>query len=188
MTSPRAILGIDSATTSGVALLLPGGAAGGLALYRLAAYGAVRRTTPTTVASVLDRVAELACDRPVAAYVEEPYLARGPAANPRTLASLVTHRTYWSVACEARGWPVELVRASKWQSNLLGCRRGAPRAERKRAAQAHVLAVEGMQTTQDEADAICLAYWALRRECVATGCWCRLDAASGWPVERVRWR
>lgn len=185
--SPRAVVAIDSATKSGVALLLPGAVEGGLALYRMAAYGCARRTLPATVGAVLEAVGQAVGDLPVSVYLEEPYLATGRQRNPRTLAALVTCRTYWMVAAEAKGWPVELVRAQTWQTRHLGIRRGAPRDHRKAVAKQHVLRVTGLEVTQDEADAICMACWALRRECVATGLWCRLDERPAAAPDRWRW-
>ena len=186
MNPPRPIFSIDSATSSGVALLVPGSVSGGVCLYRLALHGTLRPTSDEGARRAAVSAQRAAAAPSLATYIEEPYLARGAQANPRTLASLVTNRTHWQSAAESRGWQVTLVRAQQWQSQFLGAPRGAPRKTRKVLAVRRVLGVLGLQVTQDEADAICMAIWALRLESTAAGVWCRLDESPA-TADRVRW-
>ena len=151
------VIGIDSAELSGLAVVARDPGARERVVYSAVA-------TVTTAADVEAIVHQLAAHAPDLVVVEEPWV------HPRMpLAGLVLARLCgrWLQALETRGLTTVTIPASMWQPGLLGGPKGllgarATRPQRKAAAQTWVRSVFGIDATEDQADAICMATYALR--------------------------
>src|SRR5579862_2139046 len=148
------ILGIDSAETSGLALV-ERDAAGNERLHR---HGAELVRSYHDI----DRLAgEWTRDpQPHLVVVEEPFV------HPRyPLAGLVLARLLgrWLQAFEGRGFATATVPASMWQTSMLpGVTRWTRSELRKAAAVRWVRERYGAEVGEDAADAIVLATWVAR--------------------------
>lgn len=146
------VVGIDSAETSGLAVVVRDGAG-----ERLLFHGSTQIRTAADVAAVVDQLAAYAPDL---VAVEEPFVH--PA---QPLAGLVLARLCgrWLQALEGRGLATVTVPASMWQTRVLpGITSRSRSPERKAAAVALAQQRFGVQVTEDEADAIALALYVVR--------------------------
>lgn len=147
------VLGIDSATTAGFAIVDG---------ERLLHHGTVDARDPMRVHQVVgDLVTRF---RPARAVIEEAYVARGEHANPKVTMLLSRMIGRWEMALALRSVPTELVEAHAWQSAILaGFLPARPkRDDRKRAAAAWARATYRVDVKGDAADAIGIATWASR--------------------------
>lgn len=185
MSEPAAILAVDPAKCSGIALVVPTVGRGDVVRYRLARWGRVKPTTTRAARDVLREALELREGHELEAAIELQYIKSE--ISKQSIISMVESRMRWQVLAESMGAHVELVQAQTWQTRVLGIRdRRTPRKLRKQAAQHVVRGALGIEATQDEADAICIALWALRDMSVRTERPCRLDQ-DDVPLEGVRW-
>jgi Holliday junction resolvasome RuvABC endonuclease subunit len=146
------VLGLDSAEHTGFAVVERAGGA-----ERLLRSGA---RPIRSAADVETAVAELAAGAPDVVAVEEPFVHPRNPATGLTLARLLGR---WLQALEVRGLATVTVPASMWQPGILaGVTRVTRSAERKRAAQALVRELFGVEAGEDEADAIAMAVWVAR--------------------------
>jgi Holliday junction resolvasome RuvABC endonuclease subunit len=151
------VAGIDSAELTGYAILESGSAC--LALLR---HGAVKISTGADVELV---ATELATAGAHLLAVEAPFVkpaARG--GNPHSALELATLVGRWLQAAEVRAIPTGTVLASTWQPAILKGDRWAPREARKAAAVRWAAVTFGVTLTEDEADAACIAAWAIRHQ------------------------
>ena len=148
------VLGIDSAELTGFALVSKGPGAS----ERLLRHGTMHIRTAADVEAA---VAEFAPHAPDVVAVEAPFV-RANAATGLTLAVLLGR---WLQEWERRGATAVTVLASTWQIALLtGLIDGrSKRDQRKRAARTWAQAAFGEDLSEDEADAACIASWALRQ-------------------------
>ena len=154
------VLGLDSAERTGFALVVrpPGGR------ERLLRHGCV---TVGTGRQVEAAVSELAVDGPDLVAIEAPFVK----VNASTGLVLATLLGRWLQEWERRGVPTLTVLASTWQIAILAglIERTSGREARKAAARRWTLALYGEELSEDEADAACIASWALRRGLVGGG-------------------
>lgn len=148
------VVGIDSAELSGLAVVArPAGAR-----ERLVHSGVAKVRTADDIEAV---VARLAAYQPDLVVVEEPFIHP---AHP--LAGLVLSRLVgrWLQAFETRGLTTVTIPAAMWQPGLLAglMPPRATRPQRKAAAQTWVRSVFAVDATEDQADAVCMATFALR--------------------------
>jgi Holliday junction resolvasome RuvABC endonuclease subunit len=157
------VAGIDSAELTGFAVVVaePGGR------ERLLRHGTLKIRK---AADVERAVAELAGDRPDLVAIEAPFIG----VNVTTGLTLATLLGRWLQSWETRGVPTTTATASVWQTGVLSglitpC---SNRAERKAACRTWCKATfsgetRGVNLTEDEADAIGLATFAVRRAVLA---------------------
>ena len=150
-------LGIDCATSSGWALVE---ATGGH--ERLLADGVIDLTIPDFWMEI-KRLAdasywETETKIPDIVAIELPWLGK----NAHTLEVLARLCGRFEQAFEPTGAKVQVVRASEWQSSILGRFGGKTRAGLKLAAIAWAKGTFGVSLPSDAADAAGLACWALR--------------------------
>lgn len=152
------VLGIDSATTAGFAVVDG---------ERLIHHGTVDARDPIRVHQVVGDV--VTRFRPARAVIEEAYVARGEHANPKVTMLLSRFIGRWEMALALRSVPSELVEAHAWQSQILaGLLPPRPkRDDRKAAAARWVKLTYRVDVAGDAADAIGIATWAARRETLA---------------------
>jgi Holliday junction resolvasome RuvABC endonuclease subunit len=96
------------------------------------------------------------------AAIEMPYLARGERANPSTLQKLSRIFGWWEYYFARSEIPCMHVNAQQWQSAILG--RCVSRTERKKAAIVFCMRMFKVELSSDEADAACIAYWAIKQQ------------------------
>lgn len=147
------VVGVDSAEHAGIAVV-----------HRDAHGEHLRLSTTLTISSASDvesAVARLAVYAPDLVCIEAPFVRL----NPATALGLATLMGRWLQAWERREVATTTVLASTWQIGLLEglITRRSARAARKAAARRWALATFGADLPEDEADAACLATWALRR-------------------------
>lgn len=156
------VVGIDSATRSGVATV-HGERTGDVRLLHHGTFNGTRASSVQNVTASLSHLADFCSRGPVdhLVVIEEPYLDK----NPRTAMLLARITGRWLQALETAGHPVELVQPSTWQQGLLAglITPRSPRAQRKEAARRYVKAEFGVDVSEDEADAICIATWRLKQ-------------------------
>jgi hypothetical protein len=149
------VLGIDSATTAGWAVVDG---------ERLIEYGTVDARDPIRVWQLAGHL--VVAHAPALAVIEDSYLGRGAHANVATAKLLSRLIGRWEMALAARGVRAELVLPQAWQTATLA---GflppgrVKRDDRKRAAAAWAKATYGVTITGDAADAVGLATYASRR-------------------------
>lgn len=150
------ILGLDSAPRrTGWALVDRVGSR-----ERLVAYGVVGNCDAAVVHKFAADVTTKATAPLALVAIEDCYLEK----NVDTLKKLARLTGRWQQEFETRGLSTSLVMADVWQRGILRglITDGAPRAARKAAAQKWVNWTHKVAVAPDEADAICLATWALR--------------------------
>jgi Holliday junction resolvasome RuvABC endonuclease subunit len=147
-------VGIDCATTTGWAIVERTGGR-----ETLRGHGIIKFNTP----HVWKPIAWLALQArpwggpwPDVVAIELPWLGK----NPHTLEVLARYCGRFEQAFTST--PTRLVKASEWQSKILGRFGGKKRAGLKRAAVLWVKGTFGVDVSDDEADAIGLAVYALR--------------------------
>jgi Holliday junction resolvasome RuvABC endonuclease subunit len=147
-------VGIDCATTTGWAIVERKGGR-----ETLRGHGILKLNTP----HVWNPIAWLALQArpwggpwPDVVAIELPWLGK----NPHTLEVLARYCGRFEQAFTST--PTRLVKASEWQSKILGRFGGKKRAGLKRAAVLWVKGTFGVDVSDDEADAIGLAVYALR--------------------------
>jgi Holliday junction resolvasome RuvABC endonuclease subunit len=154
------VLGLDSAERTGFALVArePGGR------ERLLRHGCL---TAITASHVEAAVAELAGEAPDLVAIEAPFVK----VNASTGLVLATLLGRWLQEWERRGTRTTTVLASTWQISLLAglIGRASVREARKAAARSWTKAIYGAELSEDEADAACIAGWALRRGLIGGG-------------------
>jgi Holliday junction resolvasome RuvABC endonuclease subunit len=151
------VIGIDPAETTGIALLKADGAIELVSIRTLR----IRYRPALSVHEAVGRFPEGAH-----VAIEDQFLGD----SPSTLMRLVEHRTRWQQEAEAQGHQVALVAPRTWRTILRGMPGvgaiGTKRAAWKAAAQDWCRRVFSTPASEDEADAICIAYYyatALRR-------------------------
>lgn len=146
------VLGLDSAETTGYALVAREGGR-----ERLLRYGTLQART---AADVEWAAAHLTTDAVDLVAVEEPFIHPKMPGSGLALARLLGR---WLQAFEARGLATTTIPASMWQTRLLpGVFTRTRSADRKAAAIAFARDVFGVVVTADEADAIALAVYTVR--------------------------
>jgi hypothetical protein len=150
-------LGVDSATKTGLAMVKFENGRFSIVETRLAN---VREPLDATVGFSLDSLLELR------AFVamETPYIARGTKANPATLLKLARIFGWWEYSFALTRVPVLQVSAHAWQSSVLGVGPRVPRIKRKEAAIVFCMRMFKVELSSDEADAACIAYWAIKQQ------------------------
>lgn len=139
-----AVIAFDAATTTGYA-------------YRLGKHWVTGTLRPLDQKEELDRVIQTAASKGVvAAAIEEPYCGK----NVRTMRVLAQVVDRIEFVCEQHGLVSEKWRAQEWQSQL---QLDGPREERKLGAKCIARNLGARPATEDEADAVCLAYVAESR-------------------------
>lgn len=176
-------MAIDAAMTSGIAVLSPGKECGSVCLYRPILYGKVKTTTTDIVDVAILRALQAIGGPNLRLVVEYPYFGE----NAHSALMCCAVATRWETVAQLAGLRVDLVEASTWQTQQLGRCQHGKRAQRKQLARSMVRGIFGLDVTQDEADALCMAVWALRAETSETGVLCRPDETWGGEARRVRW-
>lgn len=146
-------VGIDCATTTGWAIVER--VAG---RETLKGHGLInlKRSDPWNPITQLANESMRIEGEPDVVAIELPWLGK----NPHTLEVLARYCGRFEQAFA--GTPTRLVRASEWQSKILGKFGGKKRAQLKRAVVLWVKGSFGVDVSEDEADAIGLAVYALR--------------------------
>lgn len=149
------ILGIDSATTTGWALVERVGMA-----ERLLGYGTAKlgENPAGAVSRLAAHVFELA--RPDLVVIEQPWMGK----NVKTAMLLAEFVGRWKQAFESRGCVCSVVLPSQWRAGILTGLIGAksPRAACKKAARIWGRGTFGVTMSEDEAEAVAVATWAAR--------------------------
>ncbi len=152
------VLFLDAATRTGWAVV-----EGDARTQQLVNYGAVDATAEGLKAIVDGLHIEFLNDRgPELCVVEEPFLDK----NVRSLKVLAYTVGRWLQELERSGFRTSLVTADTWQLGLLTglITPASPRKDRKAAAKRMVrILYGGLECSEDEADAICGATWAVRQ-------------------------
>lgn len=147
LTARRRALGIDCATSTGWALVE------GPASPQLLGSGKLdlRTDASAKIAMLAEKINTVGVDRVV---IELPWLGK----NIQT--TIVLARLCGRFEQVFPG--AEVIVSHVWQTSMLGCGRGAKRAQLKATAQMLAKATFGKDFPEDVADAICIALWALR--------------------------
>lgn len=151
------VLGIDSATTTGWALIERRGMA-----ERLIDRGHVKLNDKRGPAAVVEELAARVWNavEPDLVVIEQPWLGK----NAKTALLLAEFIGRWRQAFEARGCRCEVIAPATWHAGILrglvGMR--SPRAACKKAAQIWARSTYRVTMTEDEADAAAVATWAAR--------------------------
>jgi Holliday junction resolvasome RuvABC endonuclease subunit len=96
------------------------------------------------------------------AAIELPYLATGSKMNPQTMQFLSRIYGWWESTLARNGIPYVGVYPNEWQSAILGyC---GKREERKKSATVFCKCMFKTDLPSDEADAACIAYWAIKQQ------------------------
>jgi Holliday junction resolvasome RuvABC endonuclease subunit len=96
------------------------------------------------------------------AAIEFPYLAQGKKSNPLVLQKLARIFGWWEFELALKNIPYVGVYPNEWQSAILGyC---GKREERKKAAILFCKCMFKTDLPSDEADAACIAYWAIKQQ------------------------
>ena len=183
MREPATIIAIDAATTSGIAVLVPGQPEGGICLYSPALYGFVKGASTEVISEVLRDIIERVWSPDIRIVIEYPYLGK----NPHSTLICCAVTTRWETVAQLLGMRADLVPANTWQIQQLGRGGSGKREQRKKLAQSLVLGTMGIRCSQDEADALCLAVWSMRIETNETGMLCRIDSSIPARAVHVRW-
>lgn len=148
------VIGLDSAETSGIALV-ERASSGGERLIRHAV------VTVRTAADVERVVGEIVADEPDLVAIEEAFCSLR---NPSTGLVLAELCGRWRQELERRGLTTVTIPAQLWQVSgmLAGVSHRTRSAERKAAARAFALKHYQVDVGEDAADAICLGTWAAR--------------------------
>jgi Holliday junction resolvasome RuvABC endonuclease subunit len=154
MASPPIVLGLDSATRCGWALVQG---------ERLIEHGVV---SPATDRRRQDTLAAYVCSktRPDLVVIEDNWLGD----NPSTVKVLARMVGAWEMAFAIRGVETELMIPAEWRQVLRGIVCKKPMSDDwKRAAIAWVKATYGVTAGEDAAEAIAMSTFVSRRESYA---------------------
>lgn len=95
-------------------------------------------------------------------WIESTYVARGPHANPEVTIQLAQKAGAFRYALSER-LAVDFVSPAQWRAEVLSPPGKLQRADLKRLAQSHVKLAFRIQVSADEAEAICIAFYGVRR-------------------------
>jgi Holliday junction resolvasome RuvABC endonuclease subunit len=94
------------------------------------------------------------------AVIELPYLGK----NPQTMQKLARIFGWWEYYFARAEIPCTHVNAQQWHTSVLGIGPRVPRKKRKEAAVVFCMRMFKVELPSDEADAACIAYWAIKQQ------------------------
>lgn len=155
----RVGLGIDAATTCGLALVGTEGGREVMLDHWTADLSSLACLTQKTVEGVFTRAAKHCLLTELVVAIEMPYVGE----NVRTALLLGRFCGRFEQEAERRtGSKAHVLMASSWQASVLGRFGGRRRDDKKKAAQLWARAMFGQGLTEDEADAAGLIVHVLR--------------------------